>query len=122
MEQSKAVPSTPEDDALYLHDTTGWYVFSSRARHIEVAKYVGIPHVYCVGQYPGKIDDPDVVFIQPSQARDPRNGKVAYLVVHNKEYAQHIANIMRRKAEPEEVRQVEQEQEQMSELARKGLL
>ena len=92
----KTRPSKPEDDVLYTHDFAGWFVHSTDSRNAEVAKYLDIPYVYCVGQYPGKTSKPDIVFIQPGRSIDPRTKKLHYLVIEKKEDITKVMQIIRR--------------------------
>jgi len=118
----KAIPSTQADDELYNHNMTGWFIYAPNSRNAQIATYLGIPYVYCVGQYPGKTVNPQIVFIQPSRSIDPRNGKVEYLVVKNFEDICNIVDIMRRGLSKVERRSVVREQDEMMEQARRGTL
>ena len=118
----KTQQSSPEFDERCFAANTGWFVWAPQSRNAEVAKYLRIPYVYCVGQYPGKTRDPEVVFIQPSRALDARTNKVNYLVVTDFVDICEIVDIMKRTYNEEEARTLDEELNRSMELARQGLL
>jgi hypothetical protein len=110
-----------EDDALCMNARTGWFIFSPCTRQAEVARYLGLPDVYCVGQYPGKVN-PKILFVQPSREVDPRNGKLKYVIVDEPEHVKAVADILRREYTPEERADGQREDAERMEMARRGLL
>ena|SRR5208282_941938 len=118
----KVQQSSEHYDERCFGDYTGWYIHSSLSRNAEIAKYLGINFVYCVGQYPGKTLSPDVVFIQHGRSIDPRTGKVAYLVVSEFEDICNVVDILKRAYDKQEIKEAEGELEHDMELARYGLL
>jgi hypothetical protein len=120
--EMKARKSEEKDDQKYLDGHTGWFIYTPASRNAKVAEFLEIPFVYCVGRYPGKTRNPEVVFIQPSRNLDQRNNKVEYLVVEDFEDICEIVDILERPATKEEMHEVENQPEHDMELARRGLL
>ena len=118
----KVQPSSEEFDERYSAGNTSWFIFTSSSRNAEVAKYLGVPSVYCVGMHPGKTRNPEVVFIQPNRNIDKRNDKVNYLVVTDFEDICNVVDILYRKLDKAELNLAIKELNRDTELAKQGLL
>lgn len=114
--------STAEDDPKYSHDRSGWFINASRDRNSEVARFLKIDKVYCVGTYPCTEEVPKMMFVQPTGHLDERNNKVEYFVVEDELAIKGVIAILARKASLNELRNAQVEfEERMEELSRRVL-
>jgi len=113
---------TPEDHPGYNHGKTGWYLNVVNSRNDEIARYLGLPSVYCVGQYPGKVLLPKVVYIQPTRSVDSNTKQLGYVVVDNPEHIRAVLRIIRRPYNADEVQRRQAEDDILMDMARRKVL
>ena len=121
-DQSFFRQSTPEDEPGYTHDFTGWYLNVVNSRNEEIARYLGLPSVYCVGQYPGKTKSPRVLFIQPTRSTDPKTKMLGYVVVENPTHIRKVLEIIKRRYTKEEQERRQAEDDILMDKARRKVL
>ncbi len=113
--------SRKEDDPICFGDNTGWFINAPNDRNTEVAAFLGMDKVYCVGVYPRR-EVPDVVFVQRDGHLDERNGKVEYVVVQDKVTIKGVMSIIMRKLSRAELDKARVEDAERMDLARDGRL